>query len=263
METTHQPRPYRGRFLLCLLILIVVGVRGMTQYGGRPNFVPFVLSLGTFTLLYLSEGIFSDRLGWYRFLYFPVQAGLVWVLSSLQPFMDVSNFLYIILSIQAIQLFSRQAAVGWMVLYTIMLVTAMVLGSGWVDGIVLSLSYLAAIFFVVSYDVLYVQAQSDEAESQALLVELQQANQELQEYAAQGEELAAARERNRLARDLHETVSQLVFSISLTARSAQLLLAKDPPSVSEQLDRLQAMTTDALSQLRSLITQMRPSRNPE
>jgi signal transduction histidine kinase len=258
MEQTRKPPAYRGRFLVCLLILIVVAVRGMTQYGGRQNFIPFAFCLGTFALLYLSEGIISDRLRWYRFLYFPVQAGLVWVLSSLQPFLDVLNLLYIILSIQAIQSFSRQAAVGWMALYTLMLVTAMVLGSGWVEGIVLSLSYLAAIFFVVSYDVLYVQAQSDEAESQALLVELQQAHQELQEYAAQGEELAAARERNRLARQLHETVSQLIFSISLTGRSAQLLLEKDPARVPQQLDHLQEMISNALSQLRALITQMHP-----
>ena len=65
-------------------------------------------------------------------------------------------------------------------------------------------------------------------------------------------------ERNRLARELHDTVSQLIFSISLTARSAQLLLKRDPARVPEQLNRLQEMTTDALSQLRSLITQLRP-----
>jgi len=260
MEQKNEPRAYRGRFLICLLILAVIAVRGTVQYWDRPDFSSFALLFGTFAILYLSEGAFSGRLRWYRLLYFPVQAGLVWVLSSLRPFLDVFNLLYIILSIQAIQVFSRRMAIGWMVLYTIMLVTAMVLGSGWVEGIVLSLSYLAATFFVVSYDVLYVQAQSDTVESQRLLSELQLAHQELQEYAAQGEELAAARERNRLARELHETVSQLIFSISLTGRSAQLLLEKDPTRVPQQLDHLQEMISNALSQLRALITQMHPPR---
>jgi signal transduction histidine kinase len=262
MGQTYEPRGYRGSHLICLLILIVIGVRGITHYWDRPSFIPFVLLLGTFALLYLSEWTFSDRRRWFRFLYFPVQAGLVWVLSGLRPFLDVINLLYLVLSMRAFHAFSRRVAVGWMVLFTLMLATTTLLGSGWVEGVVLSLSYLAAIFFVVSYDVLYQQAQFDQAESQTMLAELQQAHQKLQEYAAQGEELAAARERNRLARELHETVSQLIFSISLTTRSAQLLLEKDPPRVSEQLDRAQAMTADALSQLRSLITQLRPPPKP-
>jgi signal transduction histidine kinase len=91
-----------------------------------------------------------------------------------------------------------------------------------------------------------------------LLAELQQAHQKLQEYAEQADELATARERNRLARDLHDTVSQLIFSIILTARSARLLLDRDPARLPEQLDRLQEMTSNALSQLRSLIAKLRP-----
>jgi signal transduction histidine kinase len=57
---------------------------------------------------------------------------------------------------------------------------------------------------------------------------------------------------------LHDSVSQLVFSISLTARSAQLLLESDPERLPEQFDRLQALISEALAQLRSLITRLRP-----
>jgi len=83
----------------------------------------------------------------------------------------------------------------------------------------------------------------------------------LELYASQVEDLAAVQERNRLARELHDTVSQLIFSINLTTRSVQLLLKKEPARVPEQLSRLQAMSTDALTQLRSLITQLRPPQN--
>ena len=258
MAQTHEPRGYRGGYLVGFIILVMIAVRAINLYWNRPSIFPSVLLLGTFALLYLSETTFSDRLRWYRFLYFPLQGGLVLVLSSLRPFLDLFNFLYVLLSVQAIHAFSRRAAVGWMVLYTIMLATTMVLGSGWVEGIVLSLSYLAGLIFLVSYDVIYMQAQSDQAESQVLLAELQQAHQKLQEYAAQGEELAAARERNRLARELHDSVSQVIFSISLTARSTHLLLDRDPARVPEQLDRLQEMTAGALGQLRSLIAELRP-----
>jgi two-component system NarL family sensor kinase len=115
--------------------------------------------------------------------------------------------------------------------------------------------------FLVSYDLLSSQAQLEKNESQALLERLSKANQQLEEYAAQADELAAVQERNRLAGELHDSVSQSIFSIILTARSAQLLLDRDPSRVPELLLRLQEMTREALSQLRTLITQMRPQKN--
>ena len=125
----------------------------------------------------------------------------------------------------------------------------------------LSMLISAVGIFLVSYDLLYTQAQNEKKDSQALLESLTTANRQLEEYAAQAEELAAEQERIRLARELHDSVSQSIFSIILTARSAQLLLGRDPSRVPEQLLRLQEMTGEALSQLRSLITQMRPQKD--
>jgi signal transduction histidine kinase len=45
----------------------------------------------------------------------------------------------------------------------------------------------------------------------------------------------------------------------LTTRSAQVLLEMDPARLPEQLERLQALTNEALAQLRSLISRLRPS----
>jgi signal transduction histidine kinase len=147
---------------------------------------------------------------------------------------------------------------GWMGLFAVMLTATQIVGLGIADGLARSLMVLGGGAFLVSYDLLYSQTQADQAKSQLLLAELQQAHQKLQEYAQQAEELAGARERNRLARDLHDTVSQLIFSVTLTARSARLLLEKDPARLPEQLDRLQEMTGSALTQLRSLIAELRP-----
>jgi len=90
---------------------------------------------------------------------------------------------------------------------------------------------------------------------------LQAAHRKLQNTPWQAQELAAARERNRLARELHDSVSQAIFSITLTSRSARLLLDREPARVPELIDRLQAMTADALNQLRSLIAELRPPKN--
>jgi signal transduction histidine kinase len=135
-------------------------------------------------------------------------------------------------------------------------------GLGWLAGLALVLTYLAAFTFLASYDFLFLRTQADQAHSQRLLADLQLAHRKLQEYAAQAQELAAARERNRLARELHDSVSQAIFSITLTSQAARLLLDREPARVPEQLDHLQAMTGAALGQLRSLIAQLRPPKNP-
>jgi signal transduction histidine kinase len=97
------------------------------------------------------------------------------------------------------------------------------------------------------------KAEAARSQNQSILGELQVAHCHLQGYAAQVEDLAAEQERSRLARELHDSVSQVIFGITLTSQAARLLLQRDPAQVPEQLDRLQEMTGSALSQLRSLI----------
>ena len=60
--------------------------------------------------------------------------------------------------------------------------------------------------------------------NEALVGELRAANRQMADYAHRLERLAGARERQRLARDLHDSVTQTLFSMTLTARSAALLL---------------------------------------
>ncbi|MBE0698744.1 MAG: sensor histidine kinase, partial [Anaerolineaceae bacterium] len=62
-------------------------------------------------------------------------------------------------------------------------------------------------------------------------------------------------ERNRLARELHDSVTQTIFSMTLTAQSTRILLDRDPTRVAAQLDHLQSLAQSALAEMRSLIQQ--------
>jgi len=263
MPQETQIRGYKGTFIFGIIMIGVVAVRGITHYWGFSNlfvFGPLLILFGTFYFLSLSM---PDRIIQYRLLYFSLQTILILILSNLQPTLDVTNLLFITLSLQVVHVFSIRAAISWLVLYAVLLTIVMILGQGWMEGLTLSLFFLAGGTFVVSYDFLYLNARENQIESQALLTELQESHQKLKESAAQVEELATARERNQLARELHDSVSQLIFSIMLTTRSAQSLLEKDPSRIPEQFDRLEEMTSSALSQLRSLIVQLRPHTNPK
>jgi signal transduction histidine kinase len=93
----------------------------------------------------------------------------------------------------------------------------------------------------------------------ALAADLRAANQRLTESAEQAERLGAARERQRLARDLHDSVTQTLFSMTLTAKSALLLLRRGPDEVRAQLDQLDHLTRSALEELDALSAELSPS----
>jgi signal transduction histidine kinase len=177
------------------------------------------------------------------------------IFCSLDPFLDMKTVLFVPLFMQAFRVFSRWVLVLLTIVYLFLIAVLIIPNLGWLEGIAFILLGLAVGSFFISYDFLYSQTQADQAKSQRLLADLQTAHQKLQEYAAQAEELAAVRERNRLARELHDSVSQTIFSITLTSRSAQLLLEREPVRIPEVLKRLQSMTASALSQLRSLIAE--------
>ncbi|MBM7660061.1 two-component system NarL family sensor kinase [Bacillus mesophilus] len=63
-------------------------------------------------------------------------------------------------------------------------------------------------------------------------------------------------ERNRLARDLHDSVNQLLFSLMLTARGTKEMTKEE--SVKEMLGYIQELSQEALQEMRALIWQLRP-----
>jgi signal transduction histidine kinase len=69
---------------------------------------------------------------------------------------------------------------------------------------------------------------------------------------------AVLEERNRLARELHDSVTQQLFSMTLTAQAARAHIAKNPERALLQLERLQETATAALAEMRALIFQLRP-----
>ncbi len=86
-------------------------------------------------------------------------------------------------------------------------------------------------------------AQLEEAQAQLLI---------------QVEEQATAAERSRLARDLHDVVTQLLFSINLVAGSLPRLWERDPEMAKRSTAELQRLTRGALAEMRTLLRELRP-----
>jgi signal transduction histidine kinase len=81
-------------------------------------------------------------------------------------------------------------------------------------------------------------------------------NAQLAEQAAQ---LAIIEERNRLARDLHDSVSQDLFSLTMLAAATRRMIANRPELATEQLQEIQETAQRALQETRSLVLALRPA----
>jgi signal transduction histidine kinase len=71
-------------------------------------------------------------------------------------------------------------------------------------------------------------------------------------------ELSVIEERNRLARELHDAMTQNLFSLALTAEAASGLVRTDPAGAEAEIDRIRALARDTQAELRSLIFELRP-----
>jgi signal transduction histidine kinase len=71
-------------------------------------------------------------------------------------------------------------------------------------------------------------------------------------------EAAALEERQRLARELHDSVSQALYGIGLGATTARALLARDPQQVAAPLDYVITLAKAGLAEMRALIFELLP-----
>jgi two-component system NarL family sensor kinase len=71
-------------------------------------------------------------------------------------------------------------------------------------------------------------------------------------------ELEVLEERNRLARDLHDSVNQTLFSLSLTAKGALSLSLKEKDAIKEAMTDIHNLSKHALQEMKALIWQLRP-----
>jgi signal transduction histidine kinase len=72
------------------------------------------------------------------------------------------------------------------------------------------------------------------------------------------QQVASLQERQRLARELHDSVSQALYGIALGARTARTLLDRDPARAIEPVEYVMSLAEAGLTEMRALIFELRP-----
>ncbi|MDT4989257.1 MAG: hypothetical protein QOI74_3351 [Micromonosporaceae bacterium] len=74
-----------------------------------------------------------------------------------------------------------------------------------------------------------------------------------------GRELSIVEERKRIARELHDAVTQKLFSLRLTADAAAALLPRDPVRAAEQVDTIRRLAAEATAELGAVVVGLLPA----
>jgi PAS domain S-box-containing protein len=78
-------------------------------------------------------------------------------------------------------------------------------------------------------------------------------------FARELKERTTSEERNRLARDLHDAVSQTLFSASIIADVLPRLWERDQTEARKRLEEVRQLTRGALAEMRTLLLELRPA----
>ncbi len=105
--------------------------------------------------------------------------------------------------------------------------------------------------FVLAGLLLYLQQRHSHRQIQALLTELQTAHAQVSAYALRVEELTMLTERQRLARELHDTLTQGVAGLVMQLEAVNSYLGKKQPV------RAQEVVQSAIAQARTVLTETR------
>lgn len=242
----------RNPFLLDASTYVSTAVMALLGISGLQNLMLQIAALGlclTFALLYH----FLFRTGYYErnpTVYFGAQAVVMVLLFLLRSnASDAFNFLLYILTVHAAVVLNIRTAVVWTAIYS-MISSAVVLLSRGTDGLFAVSFYL--VVFVVSAILGHTIQQTEltSERNQRLVDELRETQQKLQE-------LAVVEERNRLARDLHDSVKQQVFAISMQLSAARTALSKNDQAYSSVMEA-ERLAQQAGAELTTLINALRP-----
>lgn len=113
------------------------------------------------------------------------------------------------------------------------------------------LMVVPVLLFTVVYVTLYMRQIEAREKAQSLAAELDAANRQLTEYAAQVEDLTIANERQRMARELHDTLSQGLAGIILQLEAVEAHLSSNRP------EKAKTIVANAMLQARATLADAR------
>lgn len=246
------------RYTFTYLIYLAVILRSVAWNEDNPFIYRDIeIFLGVYGIVLVSEPLLSKHFPAYRWVYPLVQTGLISTMLFKYSELDFLPALFIPLSFQVIIFFGSRTGFLWIGIFSLVMGLAVLSGWDWkISGLAMVILIGSIYILVGVLSDMTQKAQKARQENQKLYEELQLTHTKLQEYAQQSEAFAIAEERHRMAQELHDSVTQTIFSMNLTVEAVRISLQTDPDRVSEHLERLQELASDAAGEIQILVSHL-------
>jgi signal transduction histidine kinase len=248
-------------YIASYIIAISNSIRGIIDYYNCDcdGFLSIALLIGVYLVLLFAEPLFVRRKRIRAYIYMVAQIATILALALHMPGEDFWTLMILPLIVQAMNNFEPRTGYIFTGIFVATMPLFLISSLGPEKGLPLMFIYGSAYLLLAAFIVIVREAIAARDESQKQKAELQAAHQQLQAYTEQAEELAVLEERNRLARELHDSITQSLHSATLMAEAGQRLASSgDIEQVRGYLIRLGEISQQALREMRLLVYELRP-----
>ena len=247
-------------YLAASLMYLAVLLRSIIGFQGSPQVSIVLMLVIGWGLIFLGSELLTRHLPRVSLIFAGLELfiilSLLLITHSIRS--DLFAFLFAITAMQVMQRHPPRVTAIVICLSALMTFFNLFQLFGILQALALTMVYTALGIFLAAYVWATRQSQAIQEHQQALAGELQDVNKKLDIYSHQAKQLAESRERQHLARELHDSVTQTVFSMTLAVRTARMSMQRDRRQVASQLDRLDHLSRNALTEMQALIYQLTP-----
>lgn len=235
INTERETRAFFWFMTLVLVVMTILAALNSPDLRQPLRLAFFITLMVVHIALHWLLRIFSERPGW-LVGYMLVQGLLAFLLVFLSVDLGITFAVSMALVGEAIGVYgvTRRGLIAS--IYYLVLSIGLYI---WLFGVKNAgwwlLGTIPVILFVVMYVEMYMRQSNANERARVLLDELEAANRQLTEYAAQVEDLTIAAERQRMARELHDTLSQGLAGLILQLEAADAHLASSRTDKARQI----------------------------
>jgi signal transduction histidine kinase len=238
-------------YIATYLVAIGTIIRYLTSFSDDRFWSIALLLVGYLVLLFV-EPVLIRRIRSLTYIYLFIQTAIICALAINTPEVDYWAALFLPLVLQAMRSFPRRTGFLITGIFTVITAIFMLIGIGPAVGLPLILINGVIYFFLASFIAILREAETSNEE-------LQEAHQQLQAYTERAEEIAVLQERNRLARDLHDSVTQSLYSLTLFSEAARHLAKEQGyKNIEQQIKQIGVIGLQALKEMRLLVYELQP-----
>jgi signal transduction histidine kinase len=244
-------------YLATYLIYFAVLARAAGwSYDSGPFPIIIWLLLAVFGILLGTEQVITRKADWYPRLYTIFQASLVIAMLYITPKVDFFTMLFLPLSFQVVKFFNRRIGFMLIGIFSLAMAGMFYFGLESESGLTMIISSTGVNLLMGSLAHLITKTDQARIKNHQLFTELKETYRRLKHSSTQAEALAVAEERHHLVREMHDSLTQTLFSMNLASQAAQLLANEDPLKVLDHLNHLHDLVRTAVSEVQVLTGQI-------